>query len=127
MSTFTPVINSDTDANLWECGGHSTWLFYIVWLNQCLSIWSLFQDPSTCCNLQNIGEAVSNIQQNSNSLFYKALHAYMTYCADAYYASAMILLGLLHVLTAVLHIGMDARYFVQKSSTVKHLRFVWYM
>ena len=80
--------------------------FYIVRLNQCLwsAIWSLLQGSSTCCNLQNIGEAVSGFQQNSNSSFYKSLHAYMNKAPDAYYASAMILVGLFHVLTAVLHI-----------------------
>ena len=62
-----------------------------------------FQGVRTCSNLQNIGEAVSSFQQNPNSLFYKSLHAYMTY-SGAYYALAMISIGLSHVLTAVLHI-----------------------
>ena len=52
----------------------------ITWQRCATTIWSLLQGSSTCCNLQNIGEAVSNFQQNSNSLFYNSLHAYITYC-----------------------------------------------
>ena len=80
--------------------------YYIVWLNQCISIWSLFQGPSTCCNLQNIGETVS-IFSKTQTVYSTSHFMHIRHIAlDAYYALTMIVVGLLHVLTSVVTLRM---------------------